>query len=206
MDQRIVVVTGATGGLGPAVVAAFKAAGDTTVGVSSKNVDLTDAAGTAEFFLRTGPVDVLVHVTGGFASGSDDVDVWRRMMKLNFSAALNAMLAVLPGMKERGRGRIVAVGSRTGEELAAGVGAYGVSKAALHALVKQMALEVTGTGVTVNAVLPGTIDTPANRSWATPEQVSAWVKPESIAEAIVWLASDAAADVNGALVPVYGRS
>lgn len=206
MSGRIVVVTGATGGLGPAVVKAFERAGDQVIPVSSKVADLTNAAQTRDFFSRTGHVDILVHVTGGFAEGTDDVDVWRRMFDLNFHAALHAILAVLPGMKAAGAGRIVAVGSRAGEQLAAGVGAYGVSKAALHALVKQLALEAKDSGVTVNAVLPGTIDTPATRSWGTAEQAAKWVKPEAIAEVILWLASDAAADVNGALVPVYGRS
>jgi NAD(P)-dependent dehydrogenase (short-subunit alcohol dehydrogenase family) len=206
MSERIVVVTGATGGLGPAVVAAFDAAGDNVIGVGSKIVNLTDAAATQEFFDRTGRVDVLVHVTGGFSAGTDKLDVWRRMLDLNFHAALYTMLAVLPGMKERGSGRIVAVGSRAGEQLSSGLGAYGVSKAALHALVRQMAIEARESGVTVNAVLPGTIDTSANRSWGSAEQASTWVKPESIAQAILWLASEAAADVNGALVPVYVRS
>lgn len=206
MSERIVVVTGATGGLGPAVVKAFESAGDRVIPVSSKVADLTDAEQTRDFFAKTGRVDVLVHVTGGFASGSEELDVWQRMLDLNLHAALHCFLAVLPGMKSAGSGRIIAVGSRTGEQLAAGTGAYGVSKAALHALVRQFALELKDSRITVNAVLPGTIDTEANRSWGTPEQASKWVKPEAIAAVILWLASEQAADVNGALVPVYGQS
>jgi NAD(P)-dependent dehydrogenase (short-subunit alcohol dehydrogenase family) len=206
MNERIVVVTGATGGLGPAVAEAFERAGDHVVRVSSKTVDLTNGAATSDFFARTGRVDVLAHVTGGFAAGTDDLDAWGRMMDLNFRAALHAMLAVLPAMRERGWGRIVAVGSRTGEQLTAGLGAYGVSKAALHALVRQLAIETRDAGITVNAVLPGTIDTPANRSWGSEDEAAKWVKPASIADAIVWLASDAAREISGALVPVYGRS
>jgi NAD(P)-dependent dehydrogenase (short-subunit alcohol dehydrogenase family) len=109
-------------------------------------------------------------------------------------------------MKQAGSGRIVAVGSRTGADLAAGMGAYGVSKAAVHALIRNVALECAGSGVTCNAVLPGTMDTEANREWGSAEQVATWVKPESVAEAMLWLASDAAKETNGALVPMYGRS
>jgi NAD(P)-dependent dehydrogenase (short-subunit alcohol dehydrogenase family) len=206
MSGRIVVVTGATGGLGPAVVEAFESAGDRVIPVSSKIANLTDAAQAAEFFTRTGHVDVLAHVMGGFADGTDHPEVWRRMFDLNFHAALYTILAALPRMKAAGSGRIIAVGSRTGEQLTAGLGAYGVSKAALHALIRQMALELKDTGITVNAVLPGTIDTAANRSWGTAGQAATWVKPQSVANAILWLASDAASEVNGALVPVYGRS
>jgi NAD(P)-dependent dehydrogenase (short-subunit alcohol dehydrogenase family) len=218
MGQRIVLITGATGGLGTAVVEAFRAAGDQAIGVSRSSgefaADLT-RPDSAETMIRSvverhGRIDVLVHTTGGFASGGSipetGLDVWQRMMDMNFHAALYTVRAVLPHMTAAGKGRIVAVGSRAGVQLSAGVGAYSVSKAALHALIQTVALEVKDRGVTANVVLPSTIDTPANRSWGSPEQAALWVTPQSIAQVILWLASDAAADVNGALVPVYGQA
>jgi NAD(P)-dependent dehydrogenase (short-subunit alcohol dehydrogenase family) len=218
MSQRIVVVTGATGGLGRAVVRKFQEAGDTVVAVSRSAgefaADLTvreQAAGVIERVLsRFGRIDVTILAAGGFGSGGTveetGHEIWDRMLRLNFSSALYVCSSVLPSMKKAARGRIVAVGSRAGVQLAPGLSAYGVSKAALHTLIQTLALEVKDSGVTANAVLPSTIDTEANRSWGTPEQATKWVTPESIADVIWWLASDAAADVNGALVPVYGRA
>lgn len=218
MGQRVVLITGATGGLGTAVVDAFRASGDTVVGVSRSSgefaADLSRPE-SAEAMARNvveryGRIDVLVHTTGGFAAGGNvaetGLDVWSRMLEINFNSALHAVRAVLPYMTTARQGRIIAVGSRAGVQLSAGLGAYSVSKAALNALIQTIALEVKDLGITANVVLPSTIDTAANRSWGTPEQAAAWVTPESIAQVILWLASDAAADVNGALVPVYGRA
>lgn len=218
MSHRIVVITGATGGLGQAVVDAFGNAGDTVVAVSRSasefSADLTDpiqAEDTLRRILdRHQRIDVLVHVLGGFSSGGDvsttSLATWERMMNVNFHAALYVFRSVLPPMLEAKRGRLIAVGARTGVQPTAGLGAYGVSKAALNALVQTIALEVKDSGVTANVVLPGTIKTETNVASARPEEAAAWVEPASIAEVILWLASDAAADVNGALLPVYGRS
>jgi NAD(P)-dependent dehydrogenase (short-subunit alcohol dehydrogenase family) len=98
------------------------------------------------------------------------------------------------------------VGSRAGEQASPGAVAYAVSKAALHALVVNLAAEIAGRGITVNAVLPGVIDTAANHTAMPGADFSKWVTPESIAETLVWLASDASSDTSGALIPVYGRS
>jgi NAD(P)-dependent dehydrogenase (short-subunit alcohol dehydrogenase family) len=174
--------------------------------------DLLKPEAAADLFRRVterhGRLDVLVHAAGGFASDGDvaatGLDTWRRMMDVNFHAALHAVRAALPHL--RSGGRIIAVGSRAGVQLSAGLGAYGVSKAALHALIQTVALEVVERGITANVVLPSTIDTEANRSWGTAEQRATWVKPSSLADVILWLASPAAADVNGALLPVYGRA
>jgi NAD(P)-dependent dehydrogenase (short-subunit alcohol dehydrogenase family) len=114
------------------------------------------------------------------------------------------MRAALPALLAAGRGRIVAVGSKTAIEPVATLSAYGVSKAGLVALVRTLALELKGTGITANAVLPSVIDTPANRAADPGADFSKWVAPESIAKLILWLASDAAADVNGAIIPIYG--
>ena len=215
MSGRIVVVTGATGAVGRAVVRVFQSAGDQVVSVSRSaqpyGVDLTDDAAVESVFARIrhdyGKIEVLAHVAGAFKSGGlMKFDVWSQMMAINLYSAVHSVRAVLPDMKARGSGRIVAVGSRSGAEPGADAAAYSASKAALHAFVRSAAIDCGSSGVTCNAVLPGTIDTEANRGWGSPEQVATWVKPESVATAMFWLASDAAADVNGALLPVYGHS
>jgi len=172
--------------------------------------DLTTVAGCRSVAERARPVDALVHVMGGFAGGTPvgatSDDDWRRMMDLNLNSAFYMIRELLPAMLEAGSGRIVAVGSRTGVEPTANLSAYAVSKAALHTLIRTVALEVVGTGVTANAVLPGVIDTAANRKAMPRADYTRWVRPEAIAEVVLWLASAEAAEVNGALIPVYGKS
>ena len=156
-----------------------------------------------------GRLDVLAHLVGGFASGGTvaetDEETWRRVLELNLTTANRMFRAALPPMIEARRGRIIAVGSKAGLEPAAGLGAYCASKAALHALVRCTAAEVSSLGITANAVLPSVIDTPANRAAMPSADTSKWVRSETIAALVGWLASDEAADVNGALIPVYGE-
>ncbi len=158
----------------------------------------------------SGKIDVLLHLTGGFAGGKPvaqtDDTAWNRMLGLNLHTAIHMARAVLPHMLEAGKGRIVAIGSRTGVEPAAGLSAYGVSKAALIALVRTIAAEVRNSGVTANVILPSVIDTPANRTASPAADFTKWVQPESIARLLLFLASDAAADINGAVIPIYGRA
>jgi NAD(P)-dependent dehydrogenase (short-subunit alcohol dehydrogenase family) len=157
-----------------------------------------------------GEPDVLAHVMGAFAGGHSvaetDEAEWDHMMNVNLRSAFLMFRAALPAMLRKNHGRIVAIGSRTGVEPAATLSAYGVSKCGLVHLVRTLALELKDTGVTANIILPGTIDTEANRRAMPQADFSRWVRPDSIARVAVWLASDAARDVNGAVVPVYGRS
>jgi NAD(P)-dependent dehydrogenase (short-subunit alcohol dehydrogenase family) len=121
------------------------------------------------------------------------------------NSAFHIIRAVLPGMRKTGSGRIIAIGSRAAESPGAGVGAYSASKAALVSLVRTVAVENKNAGITANVILPGTIDTPVNRKAMPGANTSDWVDPASIADLIVWLASDSAKDVTGASIPVYGR-
>ena len=105
-------------------------------------------------------------------------------------------------MLQRGQGRIVHVAARAALEPFPGAAAYIVSKAGLIGLIRTLSAEVEGSGVTVNAVLPTTIDTPANREAMPAADPSKWARPESIAQALTFLASDTAGQINGALIPV----
>jgi NAD(P)-dependent dehydrogenase (short-subunit alcohol dehydrogenase family) len=157
---------------------------------------------------RFGRIDVLVHTVGGFAGGPSVADTddatFQRMFDMNVNSTFQMLRAVIPHMRAAKSGRIIAIGSRAAESPGAGVGAYSASKAALVSLIRTVALENKDAGVTANVILPGTIDTPANRSAMPGADTSQWVQPASIASLIVWLASDAGKDVTGAAIPVYG--
>jgi NAD(P)-dependent dehydrogenase (short-subunit alcohol dehydrogenase family) len=228
MAERVVLITGARGGLGAAVTRAFRDAGSSVAAVDRSlpaqpnpdsrilefNADLTapqEAPRVVEAVkARFGRIDALVHLVGGFEGGmpvSQTGDgVWTRMLDLNLNCAFYTVRAVLPLMLEAGHGRIVAIGSRTAVEPAATLSAYGASKAALVALIRTVALEVRRPDITANVILPSVIDTPANRASNPGADFSKWVTPDSIARLLLWLASDEAADVNGAVIPIYGRA
>ena len=227
MTGKVALVTGADGGLGTHVTKALLDAGFTVVGSSPKirpnsfdhpqftalpaTLGSLDAARKAAETVidRFGKIDVLAHLVGGFAGGSSVADTddatFQRMFDLNVNAAFHVLRAVLPHMRKAGAGRIIAIGSRAAENPGAGVGAYSASKAALVSLVRTVALENKDAGITANVILPGTMDTPANRKAMPGADVAQWVQPGAIASLIVWLASDAGKDVTGAAIPVYGR-
>ncbi|MGH9558923.1 MAG: SDR family NAD(P)-dependent oxidoreductase [Bryobacteraceae bacterium] len=218
-----VLITGAGGGLGGAVCAAFAASGAKVVGVgrhwkeskpfATIEADLSTEAGAEAMIARAlehGPVDALVHLVGGFSGGTTVAETtdqtWNLMMEVNLRAAFHAIRAALKPMIAARRGRIVAIGSRAAVEPSPNLTAYAVSKAAVVALVKNVAVEVKNSGITANVVLPSTIDTPANRKAMPQSDFSKWVAPESIAKLLVWLVSEEAADVNGAVIPIYGSA
>lgn len=226
-SDRIVLITGAKGGLGSIVTEAFLAAGDTVVGTSRSiqaadfanprfvaiASDLTDAASARQLVgciaQRFQQVDTLVHVMGGFSGGkpiaeTDDA-TWDRMMDLNVRSAFNIFRAVIPRMRAVGRGRIVAIASRAAAEPAANIAAYGASKAALLSLVRSAAAENKDVGITVNAILPGTMNTVANRKADPKADFSRWIPPKDVADLVVFLTSNAAAQITGAAIPIYGR-
>jgi NAD(P)-dependent dehydrogenase (short-subunit alcohol dehydrogenase family) len=127
------------------------------------------------------------------------------MLDLNYRAAFFMARAVLPPMRQQGGGRILAVASRQAVEPGALVGAYSASKAALVALVRTIALENKDRSISANTVLPATMDTPANRAAMPDADRSQWVQPSQVAALLVHLASDAAAQITGAAIPVYGK-
>jgi NAD(P)-dependent dehydrogenase (short-subunit alcohol dehydrogenase family) len=218
-----IIITGAGGGLGTAVASAFAATGATVIGVEREwrqpmpfitiNTDLTTAEGCEKMVteaLQHGPIDALVHLVGGFGGGapiSETTDAtWDLMMNINLRAAFLTMRAVLKPMTLAKKGRIVAISSRAAVEPMPNFAAYAVAKSGLVALIKNVAAETKDSGITANAVLPSIIDTAANRKAMPQADFSRWVAPESIAKLLVWLASDPAADVSGAVIPIYGRA
>jgi NAD(P)-dependent dehydrogenase (short-subunit alcohol dehydrogenase family) len=174
------------------------------------SVDLTnlEAASAAMRNVRdqAGRIDALLNIAGGFAwqtVAEGDVKAWERMFTLNLKTALNASKAALPFLIEA-QGAIVNVGANAALNAAAGMGAYAASKAGVHKLTESLAQELKGR-VRVNAVLPSVLDTPQNRKDMPKTDPALWVKPENLAKVMLFLASDDAREVTGALLPVTGR-
>jgi len=220
-DGNVVLIAGGRGALGQTVVPSFVAAGARVItvdqhlppvqaeGGTEMKADLTDEADVrrhVEEVIRTaGHIDTVINLVGGFAIGrvvETDVSLWHRMLTMNLTAAFLLSRAVLPHMLERRTGRIVHVAARAALEPFPGAAAYIVSKSGLVALIRALSLELAGSGVTVNGVLPTTIDTPANRSSMPDADPSKWVRPESIAQTLIFLTSKEASQINGALIPV----
>ncbi len=159
---------------------------------------------------RFGQIDVLANTVGGYRGGTPvhetDPDQLALLLDLNARTAYTISQAVIPAMLARGRGRIVHVAARAGLHGGAKMAAYSMAKSAVIRLVEALAAEHKHSGITVNCVLPGTIDTPQNRAEMPDADHSRWVAPEAIADVIAFLASDAARAVQGAAIPVYGRS
>ena len=220
-DGNVVLIAGGSGALGKTVVPSFVAAGAQVITVDQHpppvqaavgtdvKADLTDEADVRrlvdEVIRTAGRIDTVINLVGGFAIGrvvETDVSLWHRMLTMNLTAAFLLSKAVLPHMLERRTGRIVHVAARAALEPFPGAAAYIVSKSGLVALIRALSLELAGSGVTVNGVLPTTIDTPANRSSMPDADPSKWVRPESIAQTLIFLASKEASQINGALIPI----
>jgi NAD(P)-dependent dehydrogenase (short-subunit alcohol dehydrogenase family) len=224
MTNRVVLITGAKGGLGSFVTQRFLATGATVVG-SSRNiaaedfpvpnflalpVDFTKAAAVdraiGSVIGRYGRLDVLVHVLGGFAGGASvaetDDATWEQMRDLNLTSAFYVLRAAIPHLRKSRAGRIVAIGSLAAVEPHAGLGAYVTFKSALASLVRTVALENKDAGLTANVVLPGTMDTPANRKAMPGADFAKWLKPADVADLVLWLADERAGHITGTVIPI----
>ncbi len=225
MDGKIIVVTGASGALGRVVVNSALAKGAKVAGIDHAasavkptaeriefgGVDLTDAAAANKAINAAvshfGGLDALVNIAGGFVyetAVEGDPKTWQRMYALNVLTALNACRSAIPHIGKSNAGRIVNIGAMGAIQAGAGMGAYAASKAGIHRLTEALAAEWKGK-ITVNAVLPSIIDTAANRASMPDADFAKWVRPEELAEVILFLVSDAASAVTGALLPVNGR-
>ena len=230
MKGRVVVVTGAFGALGRVVIEVAAARGAATAAIEPATApsaevarhftsetlvvggtDLTSPdqarAAMAAVKARFGRLDALVNVAGAFTwekIEGGDPHSWQKMFAVNLTTAVNAAQAALPFLLESGAGRIVNVGALAALKAGAGMGPYAASKAGVHRFTESLAEEFKGRGLTVNAVLPSTIDTPANRAAMPDADFSRWVAPADLAAAILFLASPEAGAITGALLPVTG--
>jgi NAD(P)-dependent dehydrogenase (short-subunit alcohol dehydrogenase family) len=232
---KIVLVTGAAGNLGGAVAEAFLKAGGAVVGLDHRSgrlngkyssvdsegklypfegVDLTDRQAIITLAKRVrdqvGLVDVIVNTVGGFAYGDRvyelEQETLKKMFNLNVNTFLNTSAGFVPHLLERGGGKVITVGSRSGLSGSAKTGAYAAAKSALLRLTESMAEELKGENIQVNCVLPSTIDTPENRQEMSKADFSKWVSLENLAQTILFLASSSADDITGIGLPVYGRT
>jgi NAD(P)-dependent dehydrogenase (short-subunit alcohol dehydrogenase family) len=225
MDGKMIVITGALGALGRVVADTAAARGARVAGIDHAashaaataerielgGVDLSDSAQARKAIdaaaAHFGRLDALVNIAGGFTYetvAGGDIKSWQRMHALNLLTALNASQAALPHLAKSPAARIVNIGAMGALQAGAGMGPYAASKAGVHRLTEALAAEHKGK-ITVNAVLPSTIDTAANRASMPKSDFSKWVTPQELAEVILFLVSDAASAVTGALIPVSGR-
>lgn len=228
--SRTVVITGATGGLGSGVVPAFLAAGDRVIGLDTRpqaddwlarlgqpeslryrRLNVLDAGEIAAFAQQeqSAGIDVLINLVGGFSmsslSATSPAEL-ERMLELNLKSTFLMCQGLLPLLQASAAGRIVNVGARQALLGGPQATAYALSKAAVVNFTQSLAAELKTSSVTVNAVVPSIIDTPANRRDMPDADFDAWVQPADLAAVIAFLASPAARAVSGAVIPVYHKS
>jgi NADP-dependent 3-hydroxy acid dehydrogenase YdfG len=234
LADRVVAIAGCTGVAGHAATAAFAAAGarlgligrdaDALADLAS-DFDLADGrwqrgvgdlrkAGDARAAVQAvaqalGPVDVLVHLVGGWNGGAPTVDVaasdFDEMLGQHLYTTLNMIQAVVPGMVERRWGRMMAISTPLASEPGPRGGGYVAAKAAQEALIRTLARDLAGSGVTANLILVRTIDEKHERESEPSSKNASWTTPEEIAEVMLVLASNAARTINGARIPLFGR-
>lgn len=232
--DKVILITGAAGNLGEAAVQAFYSAGASLALVDNRQerlpqlfgnlgparallvggIDVTEETAvthmTTTIINRYGRVDILCNIAGGFKMGTavheTPLDDWEFMLNLNARSVFLVSRAIIPHMLSQGSGKIISVAARTALEGKAKMAAYTVSKSAVIRLTESMAAELKDNGITVNCILPGTIDTPQNREAMPKANFAKWVAPEALADVMLFLASPAARAITGAAVPVYGRS
>ena len=228
LQGKRVAVTGAFGSLGVAVVNSLQAAGAEVAAIDRADAPpATASLGKARLFggvdlgaadaaqatlskaaQALGGLDALVNIAGAFRwekleSGS--LDTWDLLYRINLRTAVAASKAALPFLSESHGGRIINIGAMGAIKAGAGMGAYAASKAGIAKLTEALAEELKDRGITVNALLPSTIDTPPNRADMPKADFERWVKPSQLADVIVFLISDHASAITGALIPVAGR-
>lgn len=232
---KVALVAGGTGALGRAVVLAFleegakvvvtyrrqnemdalkRLAGDRPASLAGYSVDTTHDAALMHLVQRIveedGHLDVLVNAVGAYAGGAKfwdaDAAEFDRMLDANLRSGHALLRAALPAMIKRGSGAIVNVASRAAVDHSGAAAGYVASKAAAVAMIDSLAADLKGTGVRANSILPGIIDTEANRQAMPKADFSKWPKPEAIARVILFLCSEEANLIHGAAVPVYGEA
>jgi len=232
-SDKVVVITGAAGNLGSAVARTFETQGASLVLLDRKEgrlkeifpaisrldkhllidgVDMASQESVNDAISKAiafhGHVDVLVNTVGGYQAGTPvhetPIETMEFLMDLNARTTFLSCQAAIPHMLKAGGGKIINIGAHQGTKGLAKSGVYAMSKSAVLRLTESLSAELKREGINVNAVLPGTIDTPANRKAMPDADLSRWVTPQAISEVILFLASDSASAVHGALIPVFG--
>ena len=221
LTDKCIVVTGANGALGGAVVSQALAHGAKVIGVDidftaanpdirQVSLDLTNSEATKAAFEQFVDVDAVCNVAGGFSMGpyayALENDEWDHLFAMNVTTMRNVNAAVVPHMLERGKGCIVNVGALSAREGQGQMSAYCAAKSTVMRLTESLSKELRHQGINVNAVLPSIIDTPTNRKDMPEADFSQWVAPADLAEVMLFLCSDAARPIHGALIPVPGLS
>jgi NAD(P)-dependent dehydrogenase (short-subunit alcohol dehydrogenase family) len=234
LKGKVAVITGAAGSLGSVVAHKFGAEGATLVLVDNRqtrlaehcddlcekysatligNVDVTlkkSVDKLVEMIIKEhGRIDVLVNIVGTWRGGTPvhetDVETWDMLMDVNAKSVFLMSGAVAPQMIEQGSGKIISIAARPGLKAGAGGAAYAASKSAVIRLTEAMSEELKDKGINVNCVMPSIIDTEPNREAMPKADFDKWVRPEQLADVILFLASEQSAAVHGAAIPVYGR-
>lgn len=235
MNERVVLIIGAAGNLGVSVARTFLKTSAHLVLIDrtsdhlanlfpelasnpnhllAHSVDITVPSlvdqTITETIKRFKRIDVLINTAGGYRAGAplDETPLsdWDFLFNLNARSTFIACHAVIPQMRKQNYGKIVNIASRAALRGEANAALYSASKSVVVRLTESLAAELGEAGINVNCILPGIIDTPPNRHAMPNADYSRWVTPESLAEVILFLASDAARDINGASIPVYGKS
>lgn len=234
LKNKIAIITGGTGGLGKSVVSAFLREGASvyTTYIDKNQLDATsdlkerygevlllgkadvtkerDMSKVVERVIRKfGRVDCLINIVGGFGMASlieTDEALWNKMMDMNLNSVFVSSKAALPQMMKQKYGRIINIGARPALSGCKNMSAYGASKAAVLNLTQSMADELSDYNINVNAIIPGTMDTPRNRKDMPKADFKKWVDPEEIADVIVFLCSNGGNKISGAILPVYGKT
>lgn len=232
-SDQVVVITGATGTLGQAAARAYLQTGahmvlvgrdpdkldrhfpdflDRSDHLLAAPVDLAQAESVEGFSEQVrdhfGRVEILLNIAGTFKSGTPvhklDPEAWDLMLDINARTAFLTARAFLPLMLEQGRGKVVNVGARPGIHGRPNMAPYSASKSAVIRLTESLSAEVKSQGVNVNCIIPGTLDTPDNRASMPEADASDFVAPEALVDVMLFLTSDEARAIHGALIPVYG--
>jgi len=234
LSDKVALITGATGALGCEVSKAFlevqakvavsyrtekklnelkKHLGRRSAELFYIETDVTNQASVKsmveQVVKQLGRIDALVHLVGGFLGGVavavTSEEQWQNMIDINFKSAFLCSKQVFPLMVQQKSGRIITIGSKGGLQGTAGMSAYAASKAALVNFTQSLAAEGKPHNITANVIIPSIIDTPENRQAMPKAKFNDWVRPESLAEVMVFLCSDKGRDINGAVIPVLAK-
>lgn len=225
LGGKVVAVTGASGALGRTVVRKLRGCNAVVAEIDHAPVptdnpeplrfggsDLAEMGAAEKVFaqieVKTGRIDALINIAGGFQfqkleGGS--LDQWDSLYRQNLRSAVACCTAILPYLLKGASGRIINLGAAGAEHAGVGMGAYASAKAGVARLTESLAQELKDRGVTANAILPSMLDTPRNRLDMPDADFSRWVPLESVAALMMFLLSDDAAAITGALIPIKGR-